>query len=134
MFIKKTDKIDDYNNQIKLAKNEILELTRKLESKKEELNNISNEKRDYGIHKYLSKEYRVSLLSQAKALGYSIQIIEKLEQYVEEWNQDVITDDIIDSFKIIEEFIKNKQEPYKDSIVYKIGKFFDCNGGNGNEN
>lgn len=134
MIIKKTDKLDEYNNRIELGNTEILELTQKLESKKREVSNIITEKRDYGIQKYLSKEYRNKLLLEAKGLGYSNKKIEELEQYVEAWNQDVITNEIIDSFKVIEEFVENNQDPYKNSMLYKIGKFFDCEGGNSNEN
>ena len=76
----------------------------------------------YGIKYYLEREKRESLLRQAKAYGYSEQKINALIPYVDNWNQDIITKDIIDSFRMLEKFVNDNQESYKGNALYRFSK------------
>ena len=71
---------------------------------------------------YLEKEKRENLLNQAKAYGYSERKINELLPYIDNWNQDIITNDTIDSFRMIEKFVNDNSGNYKRSIVYKFAK------------
>ena len=64
------------------------------------------------------------MLSQAKEYGYSETKINALMPYVDNWNQDIITKDIIDSFRMVEKFVNDNQDNYKGNIFYKFSKFF----------
>ena len=64
------------------------------------------------------------LLNQAKEYGYSEIKIDFLRPYVDNWNQDIITKDIIDSFRMVEKFVNDNQGNYKKNIFYKFSKNF----------
>ena len=82
----------------------------------------------------LDKNKRKELLEQAQKLGYSPDKLNDLMPYIENWNQDVVDNDKLDSFRIVEKFINDNQEPYKENILYKISQLFSDRGGNKNEN
>ena len=134
MFNNKIDKFDQYDNKISTLSQEELELTKKLEDIKKEKKALQLERRDFGIRYYLDKNKRTELLEQAQKLGYSQDKLNDLMPYIENWNQDVVDNDKIDSFRIVEKFINNNQEPYKENILYKISQLFSDRGGNKNEN
>ena len=134
MFNNKIDKFDQYDNKISTLSQEELELTKKLEDIKKEKEALQLERRDFGIHYYLDKNKRKELLEQAQQLGYSPDKLNDLMPYIENWNQDVVDNDKLDSFRIVEKFINDNQEPYKENILYKISQLFSDRGGNKNEN
>ena len=134
MFNNKIDKFDQYDNKISTLSQEELELTKKLENIKKEKEALQLERRDFGIHYYLDKNKRKELLEQAQKLGYSPDKLNDLMPYIENWNQDVVDNDKLDSFRIVEKFINDNQEPYKENILYKISQLFSDRGGNKNEN
>lgn len=134
MFNNKIDKFEQYDNKISALSQEELELTKRLADVKKEKETLQLERRDFGIKCYLDKEKRREILEQARKLGYSPDKLNELEPYIENWNQDVIDNDKLDSFRIIDKFIINNQEPYNENILYKISQFFSDRGGNGNEN
>lgn len=134
MFNNKIDKFDQYDNKISTLGQEELELAKKLEDIKKEKKALQLERRDFGIRYYLDKNKRKELLEQAQKLGYSPDKLNDLMPYIENWNQDVVDNDKLDSFRIVEKFINNNQEPYKENILYKISQLFSDRGGNKNEN
>lgn len=77
---------------------------------------------------------REELLENAEKYGYSPEKLRELKVYVDEWNQDCVTNDVLDSFRVIEEFVKDNQEQYKGNIMYKFSKFLSDEGRNSNEN
>lgn len=86
------------------------------------LNNIWTRKKEKNYWKMLKK------------YGYSPEKLRELKVYVDEWNQDCVTNDVLDSFRVIEEFVKDNQEQYKGNIMYKFSKFLSDEGRNLNEN
>lgn len=128
MFNNKIDKFEQYDNKISALSQEELELTKRLADVKKEKETLQLERRDFGIKCYLDKEKRREILEQARKLGYSPDKLNELEPYIENWNQDVIDNDKLDSFRIIDKFIINNQEPYNENILYKISQFFSDRG------
>lgn len=118
MFNNKIDKFEQYDNKISALSQEELELTKRLADVKKEKETLQLERRDFGIRCYLDKEKRREILEQARKLGYSPDKLNELEPYIENWNQDVIDNDKLDSFRIIDKFIINNQEPYNENILY----------------
>jgi len=122
VFNSKIDKFTAYDNKIADLRTREVECFKMIQGLEEQISNMIDEKRDYGIKRYLDKRKREELLEKAEEYGYSLEKINELRRYVEEWNQDCVTIDVLDSFKVIEEFVKNNQEPYKSSIMYKFSK------------
>lgn len=134
MFNSKIDKLSSYDNEISKLKTQKTEYLMLIQGLDEKISNKLDEKRDYGINYYMDKGKRETLLETAEKYGYSPRKIQELRRYVDEWNQDNVTNDVLDSFRTLEEFIKNNQESYKENIMYKISKLFDGERGNSNEN
>ena len=128
MFKGKIDKFTEFDNQILELNTGKLEYLKKINKIDDEISNKEEERLNYGIKYYLEKEKRENLLSQAKAYGYSEQKINALMPYVDHWNQDIITRDIIDSFRMIEKFVNDNQEDYKGNVLYKLAKFINGEG------
>lgn len=94
---------------------------------------ILNNRRDAGIKKYNNSNKRKQLLDDAAYLGFSNSEIEMLRQYIQQWNQDDVTNEIIDKFENLEKYIK-KQAPHRKNFLYKIGSLPNNNGGTENDN
>lgn len=125
MFNGKIDKFTaEFDNQISNLNSDKLECLREIKKLDDEISNKEEERLNYGIKYYLEKGKRENLLSQAKAYGYSETKINALMPYVDNWNQDIITNDIIDSFRMVEKFINDNQDNYKKNILYKFSKLF----------
>lgn len=134
MFNGKIDKFLEFDNKISnlnSKKNEYLKMIQRLD---EQISNTNDEKLNYGIKHYLDKQKRQELLELAAKYGYSPEKLSQLQKYVDEWNQDVITNDVLDSFRMVEQFVHENQEPYKGNIMYKLSKFLNNEGGNSYEN
>lgn len=123
----KKDFLEQLDNNIKCKRQEKLEIDN-------ELNDLESQKKDYGLNKYLDKNFRLSILNNAENLGYSKTDIQRMKYYVEEWNQDNVTIEVIDNFRNIESFIKQYEPASNKSTLYKIGLFIKNEGGNSNEN
>ena len=123
MFNGKIDKFTEFDNQISNLNSDKLEHLREIKKLDDEISNKEEERLNYGIKYYLEKGKRESLLSQAKEYGYSETKINALMPYVDNWNQDIITKDIIDSFRMVEKFVNDNQDNYKVNIFYKFSKF-----------
>lgn len=130
MFNSKIDKFTAYDNKIADLRTREVECLKMIQGLEEQISNMIDEKRDYGIKRYLDKRKREELLEKAEEYGYSLEKINELRKYVEEWNQDCVTIDVLDGFKVMEEFVKNNQEPYKTSIMYKFSKLMSNERGN----
>lgn len=134
MFNSKIDKFTTYDNRISDLKTKKTECLKIIQGINEQISNTVDEKRDYGIKHYRDKEKRKELLENAEKYGYSPNKINELKGFIDGWNQDCVTDDVLDSFRVIEEFVKNNQEQYKKNILYKLSKLFSNEGRNSNEN
>lgn len=132
MFINRQDKFDDIDNQIDVLEQEKLHFQKRITEIVETIKNKKDERRNYGIQRYKSKDFRENLLNEALQYGYSEKKINELKQYIEYWNQDNVTNSVIDRFRMVEEFVDQNREPYKNSFLYKVSKTFD--GGSKNDN
>lgn len=118
MLSLKRDKLDEYDNDIA--------------DKFREINKINNEimktekkKHEYGFNLFNNKQKRRDIISEADKYGFSKKKIEIMNQYANEWNQDNVTNDVIDVFHLAEKFVKNCQEGYKNNFLYKLSKMID---------
>ena len=134
MFNSKIDKFTTYDNKISDLKTKKTEYLKMIQGIDEQISNTVDEKRDYGIKHYLDREKRKELLENAEKYGYSLEKINELRVFIDEWNQDCVTNDVLDSFRVIDEIVKNNQEQYKENIMYKFSKFLSNEGRNSNEN
>ena len=134
VFNSKIDKFTMYNNKISDLRHKKTEQVKIIQGIDEKISNTVNEKLDYGIKYFLDREKRKELLENAEKYGYSPKIINELRVFIDEWNQDCVTNDVLDSFKFLEEFVKDNQEPYKGNIMYKFSKLLSSEGRNSNEN
>lgn len=124
MFGGKIDKFTEFDNQISNLNSNKLEHLNEIKKIEDEITNKEEERLNYGLKYYLEKEKRENLLNQAKEYGYSEIKIDFLRHYVDNWNQDIITKDIIDSFRMVEKFVNDNQGNYKKNIFYKFSKNF----------
>lgn len=124
MFGGKIDKFTEFDNQISNLNSNKLEHLNEIKKIEDEITNKEEERLNYGLKYYLEKEKRENLLNQAKEYGYSETKIDFLLPYVDNWNQDIITKDIIDSFRMVEKFVNDNQGNYKKNIFYKFSKNF----------
>lgn len=124
MFGGKIDKFTEFDNQISNLNSNKLEHLNEIKKIEDEITNKEEERLNYGLKYYLEKEKRENLLNQAKEYGYSEIKIDFWRPYVDNWNQDIITKDIIDSFRMVEKFVNDNQGNYKKNIFYKFSKNF----------
>ena len=134
VFNSKIDKFLEFDNKISDLKTKKTEYLKVIQGLDKQISNTTDERLNYGIKHYLDKQKRQELLETAAKYGYSPEKLSQLQKYVEEWNQDVITNDVLDSFRMIEQFVYENQETYKGNIMYKFSKFLSNEGRNSNEN
>lgn len=134
MFSGKIDKFVEFDNKISDLNTKKTEYLKMIQGLDEQLSNTVDERLNYGIKYYLDKQKRHELLELAAQYGYSPEKLSQLRKYVDEWNQDVITNDVLDSFRMVEQFVYDNQETYKGNIMYKFSKFLSSGGRNSNEN
>ena len=72
-----------------------------------------------------------NILNEAEQLGFSHDAIEKLRIIAEDWNQDNISNDIIDEFVNLEKYIES-QAPHKRNPLYLLGDILNFSGGDEN--
>lgn len=128
MGIWKKEPLSEYDNQLGKIRQEKLELTKRLSELDIMENDVLDNRRDAGLKKYMNVELRKKLLNEAEGLGFSHEEIEKLRAYENEWNQDIVSNSVIDEFVDLEKYIK-KQAPHKGNLLYMLGK-----GGNQDDN
>lgn len=134
MFDRKIDKFTEFDNMLSELRTDKLEYLKKIDILDEKISNTVEEKRNYGLRYFLDREKRENLLEQAAKYGYSPLKINELQPYIDNWNQDIITNEVVNSFRIVEQFVNDNQEKYKGHFMYKVSKLFQSQGGNENEN
>ena len=120
----KKETFEYYDARIATVQQEKLELQRKVDDKETEKQSLLKKRRDFGIKKYASIRTRELIISEAESCGYSPKAINKLKEYNKfSWDQDNITNEILDDFTDAFNFIR-KQKKYRESFLYKIGDIF----------
>lgn len=140
MFNTKIDKFDEYDNEIHSIDKQELDLLKQLSDMRKKKEIVQLKRRDYGICYYSDKIKRKNILIQAQEYGYSLEKIEELKPYIENWNQDIIDNDKIDSLRFMESFVNDNLNFINDDQgknclskwLYKIGKVCRDEGGNTN--
>lgn len=127
MAVWKRETFEYYDDQIATVRQEKLELKKELDDKEAEEQLLLEKRRDLGIKKYASIKTREQIISEAESCGYSLKAIDKLKEYNKlSWDQDNVTNEIIDDFTDAFNYIL-QQKKYRKSVLYKIGAIF---GGN----
>lgn len=134
MFGNRIDRFDEYDNKISGLEQEELELLKRISDIKKNKEKLQLERRDFGIQYYGSKTKRQKLFELAQKYGYSPEKLNEMKPFLEDWNQDVVNNDKLDSLRVIEKFVNDNQEPYTQNIFYRVYQCFTDKGGNSNEN
>lgn len=109
-----------YDDRIAKVNQEKLELEKRYKEKEDEEASLLEQRRDFGMREY-TKARREIIISEAESEGYSEEAVDRLKEYNESsWNQDTITNDVINDFIDASNFII-KHKKYRKSIFYKIG-------------
>lgn len=132
MGIWKKDPIKTYDNQLGKLDQEELWLMKRLEDVRKLKADTLDNRRNAGPKKYMNAGKRNNLLSEAERLGYSHDEIARLKKCSDDWNQDNISNEVIDEFENLGKYIKS-QASYKDNLLYKVCDILSL-GGNENEN
>lgn len=113
-----------YDGRLAKVRRDKLELQKRLEDIEVEEQSILRSRCDFGIKKYASIKTREKIISEAESCGYSSKAINKLKEYNEHpWDQDTITNEIINEFIDADNYIR-QQKKYKESLFYKLGDIF----------
>lgn len=70
---------------------------------------LNKEWLEAGLEEYQEKERRKKIIEEAKKTPYSPSKITQMEVYINEWNADIVTEDVLDEFVKMEEHIKSKK-------------------------
>lgn len=132
MGIWKKDPIKTYDNQLGKIDQEELQLIKRLEDLRKLKEDTLDNRRNAGLRKYMNESKRNNLLQEAERLGYSHDDIARLKKHSDDWNQDNISNEVIDEFENLGKYIK-AQAPYKGNPLYKVCVTLNL-GGNENEN
>lgn len=129
MGIWKKDQLQKCDNELDKLRQERLRLNKRLKELDDLESNILNNRKDIGIKKYLNAEKRRHLLDEAEKLGFSHEAIEFLREKTQDWNQDNISNEIIDEFENLEKYIR-RQAPHKNNPLYRLANISNYEGGN----
>ena len=129
MFGKKNSWAKKYDDQINNLNNQKLEYQKEIKKINSEVDNLQNNRRDAGLAHYGDKKKREELIEKGRASGYSETKLGMLQSYIEEWNQDNVTNEILDDFTILEQFVAECYS-YQNNTLYRISNFFSAGGGN----
>lgn len=127
----KKNPLEEYDNQLGKIQQEKLQLKQRMEELENLEKNTLEDRKDVGLRLYMKEEKRESVLSEAEELGFSHELIEELRNKTKDWNQDNITNEIIDEFENLNFYIK-KQAPYRKNPLYFLGGITNIVGGNEN--
>lgn len=134
MLRNRIDRFDEFDNKISVLKQEELALAKRMSDVRKDIEKLQLKRRDFGIQYYGNKVQRQKLFELAGKYGYSPEKLNEMEAFIENWNQDVVDNDGLDSLRVMEKFVNDNQEPYTKSILYKLNQLFTDKGGNGDEN
>lgn len=133
MKMRKKNPLGKYDNQVEKVEQSILVSKKRLEQQYELKSNILSERRDAGIKRYLNRDKRETLLNDAEQFGYSHDEIDRLRNDTKDWNQDNISNEIIDDLVELENYVLERL-PYKERLLYYLGGIIDLRGGDEDEN
>ena len=130
MFGKKKDTwAKEYDEKISNLNSTKLEYQKQIQKIESTVDNLKNSRRNAGLTYYGDKKKREELIEKGRVNGYSETKLKMLQPYVEEWNQDNVTNEILDDFNILEQFVAERYS-YQKNKLYKISNFFSDGGGN----
>lgn len=121
MFNNKIDEFQRYDNEIYNLEQKEIELKKELQNIETKKESLRMKRRDYGISYFQDVEKRNEILETAKECGFSPTKIKDLEPYLKSWNQDIIDNDIINSFRLVEKYV-DERRPYKNNSFYRLSK------------
>lgn len=125
----KKNPLEVYDNQLGKIQQEKLQLRKRMEELDDLEKNTLNIRKDVGLRIYMNEEKRERLLCEAEELGFSHESIEKLREQTKDWNQDLISNEMIDELENLVKYIK-RQSPHKRNLLYLIGGITNFVGGN----
>lgn len=128
----KKNPLEEYDNQLGKIQQEKLQIKKRLEELDILETNTLENRKDAGLRMYMKVEKREKLFLEAEELGYSHEIIESLRNQTEDWNQDNITNELLDEIENLNVYIK-KQAPHKRNPLYLLGGITNIAGGSEND-
>jgi len=128
----KKNPLEEYDNQLGKIQQEKLQIKKRLEELEILETNTLENRKDAGLRMYMKVEKREKLFLEAEELGYSHEIIENLRNQTEDWNQDNITNEVLDEIENLNVYIK-KQAPHKRNPLYLLGSITNIAGGSEND-
>ncbi|WP_444240619.1 hypothetical protein [Eshraghiella crossota] len=132
MAIWKKNPLEEYDNKLGKIQQEKLQIKKRLEELETLETNTLENRKDAGLRMYMKVEKREKLFLEAEKLGYSHEIIENLRNQTEDWNQDNITNEVLDEIENLNVYIK-KQAPHKRNPLYLLGGITNIAGGSEND-
>lgn len=126
---KKSNWAKEYDDEINNLNSTKLEYQKQIKKIDSTVDNLKNSRRDAGLAHYGDKKKREDLIEKGREKGYSETKLKMLQPYVEEWNQDNVTNEILDDFNILEQFVAERYS-YQNNKLYKLSNFFSDGGGN----
>ena len=133
MAMWKKDPLEEYDNQLGKIQQEKLDLKNRIKELDALEIDVLKNRKDMGLRMYMKAEKREKLLSEAEELGYSHKVIEDLRNFSKDWNQDNVTNELINEFKNVELYIK-KNAPHRKNLLYLLGCVTNDRGGNEDDN
>ncbi len=128
----KKNPLEEYDNKLGKIQQEKLQIKKRLEELETLETNTLENRKDAGLRMYMKVEKREKLFLEAEKLGYSHEIIENLRNQTEDWNQDNITNEVLDEIENLNVYIK-KQAPHKRNPLYLLGGITNIAGGSEND-
>ena len=125
----KKNQLEEYDNQLGKIQQEKTWLKKRMEELEELEKNTFDIRRDTGLRMYMNEDKRERLLREAEELGFSHEGIEELRIRIKDWNQDNVSNEIIDELENLKKYIK-RQSSYKKNPLYILGGINNLIGGN----
>lgn len=116
------ESLDKELNETRQQKLEYLNFINKLDKREKEL---SDRRRDMGLKQYSNMTVRNRLIDEGEKRGFSKLKIDSLRECNDNWNQDEVDNEIIDTFILLENFIKDvenkRNKKNKKGLFYILG-------------
>lgn len=116
------------NNELDQCNTRLWEIEQKRAILIQQQNELDKEKEitlqnkiDIGLRIYMKKEFRDKIIREAEKLGYSHKLVKNVRDQAKDWNQDVITTDVIDELKNMQEHVK-KQKNSNHNLLRLLGE------------
>lgn len=108
----KKNQLEEYDNQLGKIQQEKMRLKKRMEELEDLEKNTLDIRRDTGLRIYMNEDKRERLLREAEELGFSHESIEELRTQIKDWNQDNVSNEMIDELENLKKYIK-RQSPHK---------------------